>query len=138
MGKFGGSGTFEGDGAYRQMIAKVQDIKASPHHGQKRLVVMENGKTSTHSVIDIDMRAGREIEEKGTYVFNVCEKEESRYGYQRKKNTRFSAYHCDSAPSEFTPATENAMRFSRFSGDICGSTGRGGKGGSSPASRTRF
>lgn len=131
MGKFGGSGTFEGDGAYRQMIAKVQDIKASPHHGQKRLVVKEHGKLASHSVIDIDISAGRDIEEKGTYVFDVCEKEDSRYGYQRKKSTGFSAYHCGTSPDEFTSATETAMRFNRFEGG-------GGNGRAGPKSRTKF
>lgn len=131
MAKFGGSGTFEGDGAYRQMIAQVQDIKASPHHGQTRLVVKEHGKLASHSVIDIDIKAGRDVEEKGTYVFDVCEKEESRYGYQRKKNTGFSAYHCESVPDVFTSSTETAMLFSRF-GD------RGGNGRAGIKSRTKF
>lgn len=131
MSKFGGSGTSEGEGAYRQMIAKVQDIKASPHHGQKRLVVKEHGKNFHHSVIDIDISAGRDIEEKGTYVFDVCEKEESRYGYQRKKSTGFSAYHCETAPDTFTSSTETAMLFSRFGGG-------GGNGRAGLKSRTKF
>ncbi len=128
MAKFGGSRGLEGDGAYVQMIAQIQDIKAAPHHGQKRLVVKERGKLHQQAVIDIDMSAGRDLEESETYVFTVKEKEESRYGYQRKKNTGFKAFHCEQAPGEFTASTETEMRFSRF----------GGEGRLKDAKRTKF
>ena len=116
MAKFGSSNVHEGDGAYIQMIAKIQDIKAAPHHGQKRLVVREHGKVHQQAVIDIDMSAMRDIEEDETYVFNVKEKDGSRYGYQRKKLTSFKAYHCDEAPGEFTATTLTEQQFSRFAG----------------------
>lgn len=117
MSKFGGGrGAFEGEGAYTQMIAKIQDIKAAPHHGQKRLVVREHGKLHQQAVIDIDMKAMRDIEEKGTYVFQVQEKDEHRYGYQRKKSTNFTAYTCDEKPEAFTSSTLHDMSFNRFGG----------------------
>jgi len=116
LAKFGGSNSFEGDGAYTQMIAKIQDMKAAPHHGQKRLVVREHGKVHQQAVIDIDMSAMRDLEEGETYVFSVKEKDDSRYGYQRKKMTSFKAYHCDDAPEEFTATTLTEQQFSRFGG----------------------
>lgn len=117
MSKFGSNyGAFEGDGAYVQMIAKIQDIKAAPHHGQKRLVVREHGKVHHQAVIDIDMKAFRELEEKGTYVFQVQEKDDSRYGYQRKKGTGFKAYHCGEAPEEFSAGAMSEQQFNRFNG----------------------
>lgn len=127
MSKFGGTG-FEGDGAYVQMIAKIQDIKAAPHHGQKRLVVRERGKQHQHAVIDIDMKAFRELEEKQTYIFQVKEKTDSRYGHQRRGATGFKAYSCDDAPTEFTQAALTEQTFNRFGGCGSGNAGR----------RTRF
>ena len=118
MAKFGGGmNVHEGDGAYIQMIAKIQDIKAAPHHGQKRLVVREHGKVHQQAVIDIDMSAMRDVEEDTTYVFNVKEKDDSRYGYQRKKLTNFKAYSCDEQPDEFTATTLTEQQFSRFGGE---------------------
>lgn len=119
---------FDGDGAYKEMIAKVQDIKAAPHHGQKRLVVREQGKLHEQAVIDIDMKAARELEERGTYVFKVQEKTDDRYGYQRKKAASFKAYSCDDTPQEFTPETIAKNLMSRFGGET------GGKG----HTRTKF
>ena len=119
MSNLGGS-TFEGEGAYREMIAKVQDIKAAPHHGQKRLVVREQGKLHQQAVIDIDMKAMRDVEESGTYVFKVQEKDDNRYGYQRKKVTGFKAFSCDEAPREFTPETIAKALMGRFAGEAGG------------------
>jgi hypothetical protein len=121
-------GKFDGDGAYKEMIAKVQDIKAAPHHGQKRLVVREQGKLHEQAVIDIDMKSARELEERGTYVFKVQEKTDDRYGYQRKKTASFKAYSCDDTPLEFTPDTIAKNLMSRFGGE------NGGKG----HTRTKF
>lgn len=129
MTGFGSStGGFEGEGAYKEMIAKVRDIKAAPHHGQKRLVVSERGKIHTQTVIDIDMSAVRDLEENGTYVFNVKEKDDSRYGYQRKKATNFKAYSCEDVPLEFTPETIAKSLMSRF----------GGENGGKDHKRTKF
>ena len=127
MTKSGGN-SFDGDGAYMQMIAKVQDIKAAPHHGQKRLVVRERGKMHQQCVIDIDMSAMRDLEESGTYVFKVKEKDDSRYGYQRKKATSFKSYSCEDMPEEFTPEFIAKSLMHRFGGED------GGKGGK----RTKF
>jgi hypothetical protein len=122
------SGGFEGEGAYKEMIAKVRDIKAAPHHGQKRLIVSERGKIHTQAVIDIDISAVRDLEENETYVFKVKEKDDSRYGYQRKKATSFTAYSCDDVPEEFTPETIARSLMSRF----------GGENGGKDHKRTRF
>lgn len=128
MTGFGRNGGFEGEGAYMQMVAKVQEVKAAPHHGQKRLVVRERGKIHTQAVIDIDMSAVRDLEENETYVFHVKEKDDSRYGYQRKKATSFKAYSCEDTPEAFTPETIAKSLMSRFGGE------NGGKG----HKRTKF
>lgn len=47
--------------AMEEMIARVQDIKASPVPGKKRLVVKEEGTARSHAVIDIDMNVAREV-----------------------------------------------------------------------------
>lgn len=48
-------------GARQQMIAKIQDIKASPYAGKKRLVVREEGMNRSHAVIDIDMKDAKDL-----------------------------------------------------------------------------
>lgn len=116
MTKFGGFRTFDGDGAYQQLIAQVQDIKASPYHGQKRLVVKERGTLFQQTVIDIEMSAARGLEEKESYVFNVTERAEDRCGYQRHRSSGFKAYHCGDAPEEFTASMDSEMKFNRFGG----------------------
>jgi hypothetical protein len=114
--KGSGSGTDGAVGALKEMVAKIQEMKAAPHHGQKRLVIREKGKIHTHSVIDIDMKHARDIEEKGTYKFKVEEKEDSRNGQKKKHNssTGFKAYHCGDKPIEYTAEIEKAETFSRF------------------------
>lgn len=126
MSKFGGGyGAFEGDGAYAQMIAKIQDIKAAPHHGQKRLVVRERGKLHQQTVIDIDMKAVRDLEEGESYIFNVKEKTDSRYGYQRRGSSTFKAYSCDEAPDAYSAAAVAEMAFNRFGkAERCGMSKR--------------
>lgn len=47
--------------AMQEMIARVQDIKASPVAGKKRLVVKEEGASRSHAVIDIDMSVARDV-----------------------------------------------------------------------------
>lgn len=47
--------------AMEEMIARVQDIKASPVPGKKRLVVKEEGAARSHAVIDIDMNVARDV-----------------------------------------------------------------------------
>jgi hypothetical protein len=121
-----GSGTDGTNNALKEMVAKIQELKAAPHHGQKRLVVREKGKVHTHSVIDIDMKHARDIEEKGTYKFVVEEKENNRNGQSKKRtsSTGFKAYHCGDKPIEYTAEIEKAETFSRF--------------GSSRGARTKF
>lgn len=48
-------------GALEEMIARVQDIKASPYAGKKRLVVKKEGAEKSHAVIDIDMKDAKDL-----------------------------------------------------------------------------
>jgi hypothetical protein len=52
---------YDGTGALEEMIARVQDIKASPYAGKKRLVVKKEGAERSHAVIDIDMKDAKDI-----------------------------------------------------------------------------
>lgn len=108
-------GTGYSDGAMLEMIAKIQDVKASPHHTQKRLVVQERGKRMGQRVIDIDMKHARDLEEKETYIFKVSEKDDSRNGmHKRKMSTDFTAYECHAKPDTFSVADERAAAMNRF------------------------
>jgi hypothetical protein len=116
-------------GAMEQLIAKVQDIKASPKAGQKRLVVREKGTNFTHAIIDIDMKASRDLKSKETYVFQVREKDDSSNpGFQRKRSSEFKSFLCADTPEAYSLEFEKNALFNRFGG------GGGGKG----AKRTKF
>jgi len=107
----------EKDGALQQIIARVQDIKSAAAHGQKRLVIRENGKAHAHAVIDIDMREARDLKEKETYKFTVKEKNINRPGQsQRASGSNFKAYECHDAPEVYDTAAAQAEAFTRFGG----------------------
>jgi len=115
--------------AMEQLIAKVQDIKASPKAGQRRLVVREKGTNFSHAVIDIDMKVSRDLKSKETYVFQVKEKDDSSNpGFQRKRSGEFKAFECRDTPEAYTLEFEKNALFNRFGG------GGGGKG----VKRTKF
>ncbi len=111
----GFSGGYDGDtgGAKAEVIARVAEIKAAPHHGQKRLVVREYGKSKSHTVIDIDMSQAKDIEEKGTYRFQVEEKNAGRPGQsQMARQSGFKNYYCEDAPEKFEGMRTEMNRFS--------------------------
>lgn len=115
--------------ALEQMIAKIEDIKSSPKAGTTRLVVREKGKNFTHAVIDIDMKAARDLKSKELYVFQVQERDDSSNpGFQRKRSAEFKAYNCHETPDIYTPATEREAKFNRF----------GNAGGGSGGERHKF
>lgn len=108
-------GTGYSDGAMLEIIAKIQDVKASPHHTKKRLVVTERGKSMGQRVIDIDMKHAKDLEQKETYVFKVTEKEDTRGGLQKRKvSTDFTAYECHAKPDTFNIGDERAAAMNRF------------------------
>jgi hypothetical protein len=120
---------YDGTGAKERLVAKIQDIKASPEAGKKRLIIRETTKTMSHAAIDIDMKYARDLEEKGTYVFEVEEKDNSRNpGFQRKKGSSFRSYYCHEEPDLYTPESDRRELMNRFGG------GGSAKGGS----RTKF
>lgn len=117
---------YDGLGAKEEMVARIQDIKASPEAGKKRLVVREKDKVRSHAVIDIDMKNAKELKSKETYVFQVNEKDDSRNpGFQRKKSADFKAFHCKDDPTVYVPGSETAKKMTRFgSGSSTGNAGR--------------
>ena len=117
---------YDGTGAKEQMIAKIQDIKASPESGKTRLIVREKDKIHSHASIDIDMKHAKELKTKETYVFQVNEKDHSRMpGFQRKKSAEHKAFHCHEDPSVYVPGSELAGKMSRFGG--ASTTGNAGR-----------
>ncbi len=129
MGRYSFTNGYDGDGSLEKITAMVQEIKASPKSGHKRLVVREKGKTMSHAVIDIKMKDAKDVEEKKSYMFDVREKDYSRNpGQQRRKAADFKGYDCEGMPEDYTPAAETQARFNRFGG------GAGGK----KVGRTKF
>ena len=105
----------DGGGTKSEIIAKVQEMKAAPHHGQKRLVVRETGKLNSHSVIDITMKESMKIEEKGTYRFQVEEKNANRPAQSTTRmNSGFKSYSCDDTPTPYEGGS--GTNFDRFGG----------------------
>lgn len=106
---------YDGVGAKEELIARVQDIKASPSPGKNRLVIREKDKNLSHAVIDIDMKASRDLRSKETYVFQVNEKDDSRNpGFQRKRSAEFKVFECDEKPMEYSSAYDTQKKFGRF------------------------
>ncbi len=104
-------------GAREEMVARIQDIKASSVAGKQRLVVRERGTSFTHAVIDIDMKHAKELKENETYSFQVTERDDSRNpGFQRKKSATFKAYDCEDKPEEFSASAHAKKMMSRFKG----------------------
>lgn len=116
-GSLGRNNGFEEAGAYSKLIGEIEDIKTAPSSERKRLVVKEKGKSYSRAVIDIDVREGRDVEKKETYVFQIKDKESNRYGRQdRKPSFGMNAYDCDVKPEEYSSSSEHADKFSRFGG----------------------
>lgn len=108
-------GTGYSDGAMLDIIARIQDIKASSETTKKRLVVQERGKRIGQRVIDIDMKHAKDLEEKETYVFKVNEKADTHNGFSRRKmSTDFTAYDCAAKPEAFVIADERKSAMTRF------------------------
>ncbi len=128
MSSFNSKNGYDGGGALEQMIAKIQEIKASPKTGHQRLVVREKDKSMKTSVIDVEMKHVKELSEKETYMFNVREKDSSRNpGHQRQRSASLKAYECEGKPEDYKPGmtTGNSM-FNRFGGG--GGSGKSTKG----------
>ncbi len=103
--------------AMEEIVARVQDIKASPIAGKQRLVVREKGMNLSHAIIDIDMKHAKELKAKETYSFQVQEKDDSKNpGFQRQKSASFRAYDCEDKPEAFSAAAETKKRMNRFKG----------------------
>lgn len=117
---------YDGTGAKEEMVARIEDLKASPEAGKKRLVVREKDKVRGHAVIDIDMKNAKDLKAKETYVFQVSEKDDSKNpGFQRKKSAEFRAYHCGDDPNVYVPGSETSKKMTRFgSGSTTGQSGR--------------
>lgn len=117
MRSFDSGGGYDGTGALEQMIAKIQDIKASPKPGHQRIVVREKDKNLSHSVIDVEMKYAKELKEKETYIFHVSEKDYNRNpGHQRQRSATLKSYDCDGKPEDYTPAAAHKAVFNRFKG----------------------
>ncbi len=129
MRSFDSKHGYDGTGAKEELIARIQDIKTAPETGKQRLVIREKGKNFSHAVIDIDMKAARDLKEKETYIFHVNEKDHSKNpGHQRRRSAEFTAYNCEERPETYTSSAERASTFSRF----------GGSGRLSDSKRTKF
>lgn len=117
---------YDGTGAREEMIARIQDIKASPESGKTRLVVKAKDMSRSHAVIDIDMKNARDLKAKETYIFQISEKDDSRVpGFQRKKSAEFRAYHCDENPEKYAPDMAADRLMNRFGrGSTTGNSGR--------------
>jgi len=117
---------YDGTGAKEKMIARIEETKRSPEAGKTRLVVREKDKVRSHAVIDIDMKAAKDLKEKQMYIFDVNEKDNSRVpGFQRKKAADFKAFHCSDAPEVYVPGSETKEKMGRFgSGSSNGQSGR--------------
>lgn len=113
-------------GVMEEMIARIQDIKAAPESGKTRLVVKPKDSNRSHAVIDIDMKNGRDLKSKETYIFQVSEKDDSRVpGFQRKKSAEFRAYRCSDDPEKYSPEMATKRLMNRFgSGSTTGNSGR--------------
>ncbi len=120
--KFG----YDGTGAKERMIARIEQTKGSSEAGKTRLVVREKDKVRSHAVIDIDMKAAKDLKEKQTYIFEVSEKDNSRVpGFQRKKSAEFKAYSCSDKPEVYVAGSETKEKMGRFgSGSSAGQAGR--------------
>lgn len=117
----------ESGGARAELVAKIAEIKAAPHHGQKRLVVRGEG-AKGHAVIDIDVAEARDLEEKGTYRFQVTEKNAGRPGQSTmQRSSGFKNYYCDDAPEKYSGMTTDMNRF-----------GEGGHFNNTNGKRTKF
>lgn len=104
-------------GARERMIAKIQDVKASPYAGKTRLVVREEGKDKSHAVIDVNIKDAKDLKSKEKYVFHVNERDDSKNpGFQRKRSATFKAYDCSEKPEGYVPGSEYKETFSRFGG----------------------
>jgi hypothetical protein len=124
---FGSSGSYGfGDGGSKEiLIGKLEDIKAAPHNGERRLIVREKtGRCSTVAV-DIPSEYSSKLERKETYCFSVEEKSDVRNGQgSRMKSSSFRAYHCDDAPSEYTGSEGRGDLLNRFGGSERGGVDR--------------
>lgn len=123
-----GSNTIENDGGTK-LVGKIEEIKAAPSSGRKRLVVKEDGKQHSRSYIDIDVKQSKDLEKNQKYVFDVKDKETTTYGRRnRKPYSAFNAYDCDRAPDDYDSSAGSSERSTRFGGSSRLSKGK----------RTRF
>lgn len=126
MSSFNSRNGYDGSGAMQEMIAKIQEVKASPLPGHQRFVVNERGKNLGHAVIDVKMEHAKDLKEKETYVFQARERDSSRNpGHQRQKSASLKAYTCEDKPEDYTGGGGGEFKRDRFGGGGGGS----GKGG---------
>lgn len=124
---FGSSGSYGfGEGSGKEMlIGKIEDIKAAPEYGERRIIVRE--KTGRRSTVAVDMPTGcsSKLERKETYAFSVEEKSSVRSGQgSRMKSSSFRSYHCDDEPSMYTGREGRGEMLNRFGGDERGGSRR--------------
>lgn len=87
------------------IVGKIEDIKASPSPGERRVVVREKGGRRATLAVDMPTRCSKDLERKETYAFAVEEKDAKNFAgtsQRLKAASRFKSYHCDDAPEKYT------------------------------------
>jgi len=113
------------DNDKEELIGTVQEKKASPERGQKRLIVKEKYGRRKAVAIDVPVQNSTKVDRKETYAFKVEDKEKAReqsYGYEHKSLTGgFRTYRSDDMPEKFS-GSRLGTDMTRFGGG-----GRSGK-----------
>ncbi len=129
MAGFGSSGRygFGGGGDKEKLTGRIEDIKAAPQHGEKRLIVRD--KQANKSVaIDIPTSESLGLERKETYHFMVEEKHARRDGQGGRAMTPTQrTYQCDDRPAEYGSGSSWDNVLNRFGDNDRGGSGRRGR-----------
>ncbi|MCB1531177.1 MAG: hypothetical protein H6853_00320 [Rhodospirillales bacterium] len=135
MGRFGRSGGGSSSGGLggrtEQLVGTVVDKKVAPRNGQKRVIVNKKGGGRKMVAVDMSAREADKLERKGTYRFEVEEKESTRDGgsQRRRSSSSFRSYQCEGTPERHTGSSTGEDRFNRFNSGGTGSDTSGRRGG---------
>lgn len=134
MPGFGTSGrhNFGGEGGKERIVGKVEDIKAAPKTGEKRVIIREKDGSRSSMAVDMPTGCCTDLERKKTYSFEA-EKKQSHHnggGQMRNETQSYRAYHCDTKPHEYTGTEGRTDVFDRF--------GDNERGGGTDRSKRKF
>jgi len=117
---FSGSYGSNDGGDKEELIGTIQEKKASPERGHKRLIVKEKYGRRKAVAIDVPVPTSTKVDRKETYRFMVEDKEKSRgerYGGEHKSQTSgFRTYRSDDMPDVFD-GSRTTTDLNRFGGN---------------------